>query len=126
MLRPTELNTFALTNTVYRDTLRRAIGGNTIAVWETTVALLYGLVITNKSNRFSSGYFAGSVYKIKLMSLTSMPRHLTFTNTTVAAECKLLLSTASRANAKSLHALWPIRTPTSRLRQSGRVSCPHA
>ncbi len=31
-----------------------------------------------------------------------------------------VLSIASRANAKSLHALWSIRAPTSRLRQSER------
>ncbi len=44
----------------------------------------------------------------------------------VAAYCKLplaparVLSIASRANAKILHALWPVRAPTSRLRQSER------
>ncbi len=43
-----------------------------------------------------------------------------------SSECKLplaparVLSIASRANAKSLHALWPIRVPTFRLRQSER------
>ncbi len=49
----------------------------------------------------------------------------------VAAECKLplapvrVLSIAPRDNAKSLHALWPIRATTSQLRQSGRLSCRH-
>ncbi len=44
----------------------------------------------------------------------------------VAADCKLplalvcVLSVASRANAKSLHALWPIRERTACLRQSER------
>ncbi len=44
----------------------------------------------------------------------------------VVAACKLqlapgrVLSIASRANAKNLHALWPIRAPTFRLRQLER------
>ncbi len=33
-----------------------------------------------------------------------------------------VLSIAARAHAKSLHALWPIRAPTCRLRQSERCS----
>ncbi len=37
----------------------------------------------------------------------------------VAAPARVL-SNASRANAKSLYALWPIRAPTFRLRQSER------
>ncbi len=46
----------------------------------------------------------------------------------VLAACKLplalahVLSIAARAHAKSLHALWPIRAPTFRLRQSERHS----
>ncbi len=44
----------------------------------------------------------------------------------VEADCKLplaptrVLSITSRANAKSLHAVWPIRAPTFHLRQSER------
>ncbi len=46
-----------------------------------------------------------------------------FDATFEAAECKLPLARAGVllcANAKSLHALWPIRTPMSRLHQSER------
>ncbi len=43
-----------------------------------------------------------------------------------ASPCERAIDCCSHAHAKSLHALWPIRAPMVRLRQSERVSCRHA
>ncbi len=61
------------------------------------------------------------VYDENLLLVSGFYRLCTLNGSSliVAAECKLslaparVLAIASRANAKSLHELWPIRTPTS-------------
>ncbi len=93
-------------------------------------ALLSHILLLGKS----ASFFKFSCFKYPIGPISFNALH---TRSFLAAECKrppataCVLSIVSRAIAKSLHALWPIRTPrpaytnrnaTSQLHQSGRVS----